>query len=778
MEDLSNPACRVNVAELVEAIPLPIFIKTEEGIHIFCNDPYLAILKVKRNEVLGFKIEDFAPQKIVANALVHDKMILNSGFRETCAYRTTFLDKTGGIHNVDIVKGGIPFTYEGKRLLIGCVLDVSEQVRYREELAAQHKFLRTIIDNLPQLIYIKDTDSRFTLANNAVAQVMTGRPDPSLLIGRTDADFFRPGLWVKYFNDEQELIRTGKPLLNNVEPCTDREGNTRWNVTSKIPLFDEGGRVTGLIGIGSDFTAFKKNEEQLRLQATALETAADGILITDSHGTILWCNSAMTTVSGYGMGELVGFSTKILRSGVHTEAFYRKMWEEISVGKNWSGEIVNRRKDGALRTEEVTITPVADDKGRVTHFVAIYRDITERQLQRQEMSRIYSAVTEARDGILMLATDNTPLFANHSFSKLSGYPMPKIPAEMLDAIAGPPGENAGWRGGHIRQIDLPAAEGTVPVEIRDWRVRGEGNEDLGRVFILRDLREARKAEETRKMMEVRLRQAQKLEAIGQLAAGIAHEINNPIQFVGNNTTFLKTSFEDMQQLIEAQRRALEKAGAAADLSEVRAVEKKIDYDYLKNEVPQAVTQTLDGVRRVSEIVKAMKDFSHPGSKNRQRMDLNKAVRDAVLVARNEWKYDSDVETDLAMNLPMPMCLVNEMNQVLLNILVNAAHAASEAVKRGLRKRGLITIRTEADDCEVRLLVTDNGTGIPAAIRDRIFEPFFTTKEVGKGTGQGLAIAYDVTVRKHGGRLTFTSAENEGTTFVVAIPIGEHVEEGK
>ncbi len=777
MEDLSSPTCRVNVAELVEAIPLPIFIKTEEGVHVFCNDLYLAILKVKREEVIGFKIEDFAPQKIVANALFHDKKIRESGFRETCSYRTTFEDKTGGVHNVDIMKGGVPFTYGGKRLLIGCVLDVSEQVRYREELAAQHKFLRMVIDNLPQLIYTKDTDSRFTLANNSVAQVMTGRPDPSLLIGRTDAEFFRPDLWVKYYNDEQELMRTGRPLLNIVEPCTDREGNTRWNVTSKIPLFDESGRVTGLIGIGSDFTAFKKNEEQLRLQATALETAADGILITDVHGTILWCNSAMTTVSGYGMGELVGFSTRILRSGVQTDSFYHKLWEEISAGKNWSGEIVNRRKDGALRTEEVTITPVADDKGRVTHFVAIYRDITERQLQRQEMSRIYSAVTEARDGILMLAQDNTPLFANHSFGRLSGYPMTKLPAGLLEAIAGPPGEDPRWMGNHIRQVDLPAAEGPVPVEIRDWRVRGEEGEDLGRVFVLRDLREERKAEEMRKMMEVRLRQAQKLEAIGQLAAGIAHEINNPIQFVGNNTTFLKTCFEDMEQLIEAQRRALEKAGGA-DLAEVREVEKRIDYDYLKGEVPQAVTQTLDGIRRVSEIVKAMKDFSHPGSKNRQRMDVNKAVRDAVLVARNEWKYDSDVETDLAMNLPMPMCLVNEMNQVLLNILVNAAHATGEAVKKGLRKRGLITIKTEADDCEVRILVTDNGTGIPAAIRDRIFEPFFTTKEVGKGTGQGLAIAYDVAVRKHGGRLTFSSVENEGTTFVVAIPIGEHVEEVK
>ncbi|HNX05476.1 MAG TPA: PAS domain S-box protein, partial [Opitutales bacterium] len=546
------------------------------------------------------------------------------------------------------------------------------------------------------------------------------------------------------------------------------------------PLHDDSGKVTGLIGIGSDFTQFKHDEEQMRLQATALETAADGILITDRQGIIIWCNTAMSTISGFGMKELIGANPRIFKSGCHEQEFYRQMWRTITGGQNWKGEIVNRRRDGILRTEEITITPVPNESGRITHFVAICRDITDRQLLRQEMTRIHAAVSGAKDGILLLSTDQKPFFVNRSFTTLLGYSISELPAEIIATIANADDEGLSSGGStRIRQDELAAINGdNVPVEIRDWPVSGDGGENLGRVYFLRDLRDERKREGVQKMMEIRLRQAQKMEAIGQLAAGIAHEINNPIQFVGNNTNFLKSTFEDLTRLIEAQRKALEKAGAAADLSEVQAVEREIDYAYLTSEVPQAITQTLDGIRRVSEIVKAMKDFSHPGSKNRQRMDINKAVNDAILVARNEWKYNSEVQSDLAPNLPLAMCLVNEMNQVILNILVNAAHAISEAVTRCLRKRGLIRIRTEADDKEIRIIISDNGSGIPKNIQDRIFEPFFTTKEVGKGTGQGLAIAYDVVVRKHEGRITFTSVENEGTSFVIAIPFGVKPEEVK
>jgi PAS domain S-box-containing protein len=783
LHDLSDPACRGNVLQLVAAIPIPLFLKREDGVHVFCNQSYLDILGVTLEQVIGFKIEDFAVKDIIQTAHTRDEQLRVSEFHGILAYRIAFTDTHGVQRYVDVTKSSLPFSYDGQRLIVGCVIDVSKQVRYRDELTAQHKFLRTVIDNLPQLIYTKDTESRFTLANRATAMMLTGQSDPTRLLGKTDADFFRPGLWVKYYNDEQEVIRNDKPLLNAVEPTEDTTGQRCWINTSKLPLHDDDGRVTGMIGIGSDFTQFKHSEEQLRLQATALETAADGVMITDRQGSIIWANTAMSTISGYSMKELIGATPRIFKSGCQTQEFYRQLWRTITSGQNWKGEIVNRRKDGTLRTEEITITPVPNENGRITHFVSICRDITDRQLLRQEMSRIYAAVSGAKDGILLLSRENKPFFVNKSFTALLGYTMMELPAEIIATIARAE-ETEAVVGGNkddsrMRQDEIPALNGdNLPVEIRDWPVTGDDGECLGRVYFLRDLRDERRREDAQNMMEVRMRQAQKMEAIGQLAAGIAHEINNPIQFIGNNTTFLKSTFEDMSRLIAAQRNALTKAGVAVDTSEADEIMKQIDYEYLQGEVPSAISQSLDGIRRVSDIVRAMKDFSHPGTKNRQRTDLNKAVNDSVLVARNEWKYNSEVETELAPDLPHAMCLAGELNQVILNIIVNAAHAINEAVAKNLRKKGIIKIKTEADQNEVRIVITDNGAGVPKAIQNRIFEPFFTTKEVGKGTGQGLAIAYDVVVRKHEGRLTFKSVENEGTAFTIAIPINSKVEAEK
>jgi PAS domain S-box-containing protein len=746
-----------------------------DGVHVDCNQRYLDLLGVTYEQVLGHRIEDFAPGDIVQVALTNDLRLRENGDKTHLSYRITFTDYSGRKRHVEVEKSSLSQEGTDNRYIIGCVLDITEQVGYHDELLAQHKFLRTIIDNLPQLFYAKDTESRFTLANKATALRMTGQPDPSKLIGKTDAEFYRPGLWVKYYNDEQEVIRSGKPLINVVELCEDVDGNRCWNNSTKIPIFDDDGVVKGIIGIGSDFTQFKKTEEQLRLLATALESAADGVIITDRQGVIIWANSAIASISGYSMAEIIGSTPSVFKSGFHTQEFFRQLWRTITAGQVWQGEIINRRKDGSMRTEETIITPVHNEAGRITHFVSICRDVTDRQLIKAEMSRIYAAVSGAKDGILLVSRDNRPFFVNKAFSALLGYGVGDLPEALLDQITLE--RDNGWDGPAqpgilgTRQVTLTDSAGkSIPIEIRSWTVRGTDDENLGQVYFLRDLSEERRMDAERKMMEVQLRQAQKMEAIGQLAAGIAHEINNPIQFVSNNTTFLKSIFSDLTSLVEAQRRTLEQVRGKVDLTEVDALIKQMDYDYITSEVPEAISQTLEGIKRVSDIVKAMKDFSHPGSRNRQRTDLNKAVQDSVLVARNEWKYNSDVETILSPDMPAVFCQAGEVNQVLLNILVNAAHAINEAVAKGLRKRGTITISTEHDENEARIIFKDNGCGIPKSIQDRIFEPFFTTKEVGKGTGQGLAIAYDVVVRKHDGKLTFESVEGEGTTFVVALPI--------
>ena len=284
----------------------------------------------------------------------------------------------------------------------------------------------------------------------------------------------------------------------------------------------------------------------------------------------------------------------------------------------------------------------------------------------------------------------------------------------------------------------------------------------------------------RKLLESQLVQAQKLESIGQLAAGIAHEINTPTQYVGDNTRFLQDTFSDFCKLID-KFRELHKAcgnGGATDnlIREIDLAEKEADVEYLVEEIPKAIQQSLEGIERIAKIVRAMKDFSHPGMDEKSPIDINRAIESTVTVARNEWKYVADMETDYDASLPLIPCFPGEFNQAILNIIINAAHAIADVVGDGSKRKGIITIGTRHVGEWAEIRIQDTGTGIPEAIRSKIFDPFFTTKEVGKGTGQGLSIAHSIVAKKHGGAITFETEVGKGTTFIIRIPIeSEHHE---
>src|SRR6185437_11088274 len=275
-------------------------------------------------------------------------------------------------------------------------------------------------------------------------------------------------------------------------------------------------------------------------------------------------------------------------------------------------------------------------------------------------------------------------------------------------------------------------------------------------------------------MAMQLRQAHKMEAIGQLAAGVAHEINTPTQFVCNNTQFLKNSFQSIAKVMEAHRAVLNAAknGAVSGelISAADQAENENDLSFLLDQIPFALDETLDGIDRITKIVRAMKEFSHPGSAEKIPANINKAIETSVEVARNEWRYVADLTLDLDSNLPMVPCLVGEFNQTILNLVVNAAHAIREVVKNKRETKGKINIQTRRTGDEIEVRVADTGSGIPASARSRIFEPFFTTKPVGEGTGQGLAFVYSTIVKKHGGRISFETESGQGTTFILGLPL--------
>lgn len=295
------------------------------------------------------------------------------------------------------------------------------------------------------------------------------------------------------------------------------------------------------------------------------------------------------------------------------------------------------------------------------------------------------------------------------------------------------------------------------------------------VAIVRNITDRKIAEQERKKIEVQMRNLQKMESIGHLAAGIAHEINTPTQYVGDNTRFFRDSFESIRDVLRSYHELLDAAEHNAITPELlNSVEKTIeeaDLEYRMEQIPQAIHETLEGVERVAKIVRSMKEFSHPGGKEKAAANLNSAIESTVSVARSEWKYVADVTLELQPDLPPVLCFVGEFNQVILNLIINGAHAIGDVVK-DTGAKGSITVSTRRDGDYVEVRVTDTGAGIPEAIRPHVFEPFFTTKEVGRGTGQGLSVAYNSIVQQHGGSIHFVSEVGRGTMFVVRLPINQ------
>ncbi len=298
-------------------------------------------------------------------------------------------------------------------------------------------------------------------------------------------------------------------------------------------------------------------------------------------------------------------------------------------------------------------------------------------------------------------------------------------------------------------------------------VRDVADEEQGYLILAVDVTE-------KNTLENQLAQAQKLESLGRLAAGIAHEINTPIQYIGDNARFLEVAFKRLDGILDKSKQLVDgfKDGVGLDQL-IEEVDKSISaskMEYMRQEIPFAIEESIGGVNQVASIVRAMKQFSHPGNKDKSLNNLNEALVSTINVARNEWKYVADLETDFDEALPMVPSLHSELNQVFLNMIVNAAHAITPTIENKPNKKGTIKISTRQAGDFVEIRIQDNGSGIPEEIQSKVFDPFFTTKEVGKGTGQGLALAYNVIYEKHGGKISLESEVGVGTTFIVSLPV--------
>jgi PAS domain S-box-containing protein len=419
---------------------------------------------------------------------------------------------------------------------------------------------------------------------------------------------------------------------------------------------------------------------------------------------------------------------------------------------------------------------------RAASVVVVARDLTERR--RQETAR-EEAMREARDArdwleallgfapaiIVAISESGTIEFINrtlpqHTKKDVIGTSWLSYFAEERQALMKAELETT-FRTHATRTFETvtPGPDGTeVWFESQIAPIRVE-EKIVGAVVVSQEITE-------RKRTQAELLASRHMALLGTLAAGVAHEINTPIQFVGDSLEFLRDSTGDLLALLdrlqELRRVVLAGTPPSEAIEEARIVEEEADLPYLRENIPSAFERCLDGLQRVRTIVRSLKDFAHPSEETMSPSDINRAVETTLTIATNEYKYVAEVRMDLG-ELPPVTCYLGEISQAILNIVVNAAHAIA-AVVAGTEKKGLITVRTRREGETVVIAISDTGTGIPESIRSRVFDPFFTTKEVGKGTGQGLAIAFSAVTNRHGGELTFESQVGRGTTFFIRLPI--------
>jgi signal transduction histidine kinase len=553
--------------------------------------------------------------------------------------------------------------------------------------------------------------------------------------------------------------------------------------------------------LGEDASTDVTDEHQI--WSIALDWLSQPIAVLNAGGMVVYCNRAWLEhrQSNLGGWFVEGFSGSAYRA--ETQADVAAALQRTLAGADATQSAIYARGDGS-QTHWHRLTLRRFQVKDQSYVLVRHEDVgelkrLEAELQRQsELAQLADeAVQRVREdeqrSKLALEVNNVSVWdfdalsrtvvgskrwlelwdapADQSEPRRSGIPLPiqrihpdELPQFLHDwyeLLAG------------VRQVLEVGVNVLVGSDYRYMRLRGRVVERdaagtaMRVVGTLVDIHDARR-------MQMQAANASKLESIGELAAGIPHEINTPTQYVGDNVRFLGDVFGTLQRCVDELSQLSEEQGDSIPAERVRRCVEKADMPYLREEIPKAIAQSLEGIQRIAKIVAAMKEFSHPGQEQTPT-DLNHAITNAITVATNEWKYVAKVETQLDSSLPDVPVVLGEFNQVILNMVVNAAHAIDETRAQHPTRIGTIRIVTRRLPDWAEINISDDGCGMPKNIHDKIFDPFFTTKPVGKGTGQGLAIAHNVIVKRHRGSIAVQSEPGQGTTFTIRVPL--EVKEG-
>jgi two-component system, NtrC family, sensor kinase len=758
------------LAAIVESSDDAIISKTLAGVITSWNRGAERIFGYSAEEVVGQHISLLMPPERIED-LTRILERVRRGERVD-HYETKRRTKDGRILDVSLTVSPIR---DADGNIIGAskvARDITEQKR--AAVKRQEAEFRNVLESAPDAIVIIDGQGRIVRLNRQAEAIFDYTREE--LLGEP-VEILVPERFRERHREHRAAYSPQsrpRPMGMGLELYGRRKDGGEFPVDITLsPMESTDGFLT--ISVIRDITSRRRTEEQLLKLSRAVEQSADLVIIADTQGRIEYVNPKFTQVTGYTPDEVIGQDPRILKSGKTSPEEYRRLWETITSGREWRGEFLNKRKDGALYWASASISPLRNYQGAITHFVAIEEDISE--LKRAEEAlraseRRYRQLTEATLDALVVADERGVItLFNAAAQRTFGYAEPEVLGQPLTLLMPAEDHEAHQRG--LRRY-LETKEARVvgrTIELRGRRKDGEIfplelslsavelPEGICFLGAIRDLTE-------RQRLQARVVQVEKLASLGLMSAGVAHEINNPLAYVANNLAVLERGIRGLIALVaayEAAQAILE--SARPDLAaQVAQLAEEIDLPYVREHLEQIVGSTRQGVKRVADIVQNLRGFARLDQAAVERVDLHDAITSSLEMIRGRLGRRHIVVEQQFGDVPRVLCAPAQVNQVFLNLLVNALQAIEATSKGG----GRIEIRTRAVGDEAIVEVADDGCGIPAELLPRIFDPFFTTKVVGEGTGLGLSISHGI-VSDHGGRIEVESTPGQGSRFRVILP---------
>lgn len=730
---------------IVASVPAGLLVLTDELLITCSNRVFLNYFNLQRKGTIGKNLIDIIPIPELAREV--SDVIKTKKPKYDLHYKLNNKYLRINVSRLENIEEG------------ACVLLAIEDITERKKSEERLKELSAVVEHTADLVFITDENGIIQYVNPAFEK-QTGYSEKEI-VGKTTPRIFKSGL-----HDERLYTNLWKTITSGSvfqEVITNRKKNGEFyhEVKTITPIKDSNGNITHFVSIGKDITELKRAEEKLNLLGKALESVANATVITDNEGKIIWINPSFTELTGYTLEEIQGKTPKVVSSGKHDDEFYSEIWDTILSGQVWQGEIINRRKNGELYTEEQIITPVKNEDGEITHFVSVRQDISERKEMEKtlkENREFLEKVIETAPSLIVLARlDSSIVFFNKACEELTGYSRDEVRGKKIIDLFVPDS----WKKEVKKRFEDPFSPRLIDSHVNPWIAKEgkekqiewrctilqkSGNEDPYILSTGVDLTE-------RKKLESQLQQAQKMEAIGRLAGGVAHDFNNllTVILIYSDSLLMKISSDEG--------------------------------------LKESVTEIKRAAERASELTGQLLAFGRRQAVHPKLIDINAVIKDSRKMLGHLIREDIELLTEL---IPGTACIMfdpGQIEQIIINLVLNARDAMDEG--------GKITISTSKVILDepymgrymeikpgnyILMTVSDTGHGMAEEILSHIFEPFFTTKKMGTGSGTGLGLAsvYGI-ISQNGGFIDVQSKVGEGTDFklyIPEVPMDNHYENQK